>query len=60
VIQSHEELDVYRMAFAGAMRVFELSKGLPREERYSLVDQIGKLVNMIATPEPWLMLRRTH
>jgi len=40
VIQSHEELDVYRMAFAGAMRVFELSKGLPREEQYSLVDQI--------------------
>ena len=35
-IQSHEELDVHRLAFEAAMRVLEVSKGFPREETYSL------------------------
>ena len=42
MIRSHEELDVYRMAFETAMRIFELSKQFPREERYSLTDQIRR------------------
>jgi len=125
VIQSHEELEVYKVALEGAMRIFELSKFFPPEERYALTDQmrrssrsvcsniaeawrkrryeaafvsklndaeaeaaetqtwvrfavqcgylskeqgeelystydliIGKLVNMICNPQPWLMLRR--
>ena len=33
-IQGHQELDVYKMAFEAAMRIFEL--------RYSLVDQIRR------------------
>ena len=41
-IQSHEELDVYRMAFEAAMVIFESSKGFPREEIYSLTDQIRR------------------
>ena len=41
-IQSHEELDVYRMAFEAAMRIFEVSKGFPREEIYSLTDQMRR------------------
>lgn len=39
VIQSHEELEVYKMAFDAAMRIFEISKGFPSEEKYSLTDQ---------------------
>jgi four helix bundle protein len=42
MIRSHEELDVYRMAFQAAMRVFELSRSFPREETYSLTDQIRR------------------
>jgi four helix bundle protein len=42
VIRSHEELDVYKLAFEGAMRVFELSKAFPREETYSLTDQMRR------------------
>lgn len=124
MIPSHEELEVYKMAFEAAMRIFELSKTFPREEVFSLTDQmrrssravcsniaeawrkrryeaafvsklndaeaeaaetqtwlqfavecgylsgkvgqelrqtydhiIGKLVNMIVNPHPWLMLR---
>jgi len=41
-IQSHEELDVYRLAFETAMRIFELSKRFPREETYALTDQIRR------------------
>jgi len=42
MIQSHEELDVYRLAFEAAMRVFEMSKRFPRKETYSLTDQIRR------------------
>ncbi len=41
-IQSHRELDVYQIAFDAAMRIFEISKGFPIEERYSLTDQIRR------------------
>lgn len=41
-IRSHRDLDVYRMAFNAAMRIFELSKRFPTEERYSLTDQIRR------------------
>ncbi len=42
MIQSHEELEVYQMAFKAAMRIFEVSKKFPREETYSLTDQIRR------------------
>lgn len=41
-IQSHEELDVYKLDFESAMRIFELSKQFPREEVYALTDQIRR------------------
>lgn len=41
-IQSHEELDVYGLATKAAMRIFEISRRFPREETYSLTDQIRR------------------
>jgi four helix bundle protein len=41
-ITSHEELDVYKKAFEAAMLVFELSKRFPKEETYSLTDQVRR------------------
>ena len=41
-IQNHRELEVYQLAFEAAMRIFELSKKFPPEERYSLTDQIRR------------------
>ena len=41
-IRSHRELEVYQLAFEVAMRIFELTKGFPSEERYSLTDQIRR------------------
>src|SRR5688500_19417228 len=33
---------VYKLAFELAMEVFEISKNFPKEERYSLTDQIRR------------------
>lgn len=41
-IRSHRQLEVYQMAFAAAMEIFELSKAFPREETFSLTDQIRR------------------
>ena len=38
-IKSHRDLDVYKLAFATGMSIFELSKVFPKEEMYSLTDQ---------------------
>jgi four helix bundle protein len=41
-IRKHTDLDVYQFGYAAGMRVFELSKRFPKEERYSLTDQIRR------------------
>jgi four helix bundle protein len=41
-IRTHRELDVYQMAFEAAMEIFELTKMFPREEAFSLTDQIRR------------------
>ncbi len=41
-IRSHRELEVYQLGFEAAMRIFELTKDFPPEERYSLTDQIRR------------------
>ena len=41
-IKTHRDLDVYRMAFETAMQIFELTKRFPKEETYSLTDQIRR------------------
>ena len=41
-IKTHEDLEVYQVAFEAAMKIFELSKKFPVEERYSLTDQIRR------------------
>ncbi len=41
-IRSHKELDVYCLLFDVAMKIFELTKRFPKEEIYSLTDQIRR------------------
>lgn len=54
-IAHFRELRVYRMAFDAAMRIFELSKTWPKEERYSLTDQIRRSSRSVCTniAEAW-------
>ena len=42
VIKHYRELNVYQNAMEWAMRVFQLTKSFPAEERYSLVDQVRR------------------
>jgi four helix bundle protein len=41
-IQRHTDLNVYKQAFDAAMQIFEASKFFPKEETYSLTDQIRR------------------
>ena len=41
-IQQHTELEVYKKAFDAAMLIFQESKSFPKEETYSLTDQIRR------------------
>ena len=41
-IRHFRELEVYRLAMESAMRIFEISRNFPSEERYSLTDQIRR------------------
>lgn len=41
-ITRHQELDVYKKGFDAAMSIFDLSKSFPKEETYSLTDQIRR------------------
>ncbi len=42
MVKHFRELRVYRDAFDAAMRIFDCSKEWPKEERYSLTDQIRR------------------
>ena len=41
-IRHYHELDVYQLGVDSAMRIFEVSKLFPTEEKYSLTDQIRR------------------
>ena len=41
-IRSYKDLRVYQNAVEAAMKIFEMTKEFPVEERYSLVDQIRR------------------
>lgn len=41
-VADYKDLRVYQAAFDAAMRIFELTKTFPAEERYSLTDQIRR------------------
>ena len=38
----HEELEVFQQSFKAACEIFELTKSFPKEELYSLTDQIRR------------------
>ena len=58
-VETYEELEVYKLAFALQQRVFELSKAWPREERYSLTDQARRASRSVGAniSESWAKRR---
>lgn len=54
-ISRHQDLIVYQKAIEAAMRIFELSKSFPKEETYSLTDQVRRSSRSVAAniAEAW-------
>jgi len=48
-ISSVRDLEVYRLAFDTAMEIFEITKSFPKEEKYSLIDQIRRSSRSVCT-----------
>lgn len=48
-ISSVRELKVYKLAFEAAMEIFEISKSFPKEETYSLTDQVRRSSRSVCT-----------
>ncbi len=42
VIKSAKDLEVYKKSYRLAMRIFELSRGFPAEERFALTGQVRR------------------
>ena len=47
-IRSHRDLIIYQKAFEAAMEIFQLTKEFPKEENYSLIDQIRRSSRSVA------------
>jgi four helix bundle protein len=51
----YKDLKVYRLSYRLAMEIFEITKLFPKEEKYSLVDQIRRSSRSVPTniAEAW-------
>jgi four helix bundle protein len=60
-IRHFRDLDVYQNAFETGLRVYELSKKFPNEERYALTDQIRRSSRSVCAniAEAWRKRRYT-
>ena len=48
MLHGHRDLKVFQLAYSLAMEIFHLSKTFPREELYSLTDQIRRSSRSVA------------
>jgi len=47
-LQGYRDLKVYQLAYRLAMEIFEVTKGFPKDERYSLTDQARRSSRSVA------------
>ena len=54
-ITTHRDLEVFKKAFDASMTIFQVSKAFPKEETYSLTDQIRRLSRSVCAnlAEAW-------
>src|SRR4030043_607691 len=54
-IKHFRDLEVYKRAFAAAMRIYQVTKEFPVDERYSLIDQIRRASRSVCSnlAEAW-------
>jgi four helix bundle protein len=59
-IRTHMDLEVYQLAFAAAMKIFEISKNFPKEETYSLTDQIRRSSRSVCSNQAEAFRKRRY
>jgi four helix bundle protein len=48
-IESYRDLRVYQASIAASMRIFEITKLFPKEEMYSMTDQMRRSSRSVCT-----------
>ena len=48
-VVNFKQTKVYKLAFEQAMEIFSVTKGFPKEETYSLIDQIRRSSRSVCT-----------
>lgn len=59
-IKTHRDWDVYQLGFDAAMKIFEVTKRFPKEETYSLPDQIRRSSRAVCSNIAEAWRRRRH
>lgn len=59
-IRSHRDTEIYRLGFDAAMEIFALSRSFPKEERYSLTDQLRRSSRSVVTNFVEAWRKRRH
>ena len=61
-VETVRELDVYRLSFQSQQVIFKFTKTFPKEELYSLTDQVRRSSRSIGAniSEAWLPARRAR
>jgi four helix bundle protein len=60
IIRTHRELKIYRLAFHNAMKIYILTKSFPKEETYSLTDQIRRSSRSVCSNTAEAFRRRKY
>ena len=47
-MQGYRDLKVFQLAYKTAMDIFQITKAFPKEERYSLIDQLRRSSRSVA------------
>lgn len=48
-LKHFRDLEVYQISFKSAMNIYQITKDFPKEEKYSLVDQIRRSSRSVCT-----------
>jgi len=59
-IRTHKDLESYKMSFDSAMTIFEISKRFPKEETYSLTDQIRRSSRSVCSNQAEAFRKRRY
>ncbi len=59
-IRTHKELEVYQLAFNADMKIFDISKRFPKEETFSLTDQIRRSSRSVCSNQAEAFRKRRY